>query len=75
MASNMPDGFICRCPPVSAVVRSLFKEHALFQTVCDKAERKPGFSKFHSGGFFILAPSEANAWVFQSQLLKYSQKQ
>lgn len=38
VASNMPDGFICRCPPVSACRPR--KEHALFCAVCDGAESK-----------------------------------
>lgn len=33
MASNVPDGFICRCPPVS--VCRLQKERAPFPAVCD----------------------------------------
>ena len=74
MASNMPDGFICRCPPVSATVPTDF------HIACDRAETKPGVSELCGklswrGRSLMLASLGESASVFHLKLLKYFQKQ
>lgn len=69
MASNMPDGFICRCPPVSA--RRPRKDRALFPAVCLGAEGRPRLPRLHGepsrwGGFLTLAPAEDSEFPIQS---------
>lgn len=74
VASNMPDGFICRCPPVSATVPTEF------HIACDRAETKPGISELGGelswwGRFLMLASLGESASVFLLKLLKYFGKQ